>query len=45
MKAVLIKKTKEMPATESKMGYACFEMQETEINGLADNAKGCRRRY
>ena len=25
-----------MPATDSKMGYACFEMQETEINGLAD---------
>ena len=36
MKALLIKKTKEMPATDSKMGYACFEMQDTEINGLAD---------
>ena len=33
MKALLIKKTKEMPATDSKMGYACFEMQDTEING------------
>ena len=39
MKAVLIKKTQEMPATDSKMGYACFEMQETEINGLADMQK------
>ena len=36
MKALLIKKTKETPATDNKMGYACFEMQETEINGLAD---------
>ena len=36
MKALLIKKTQEMPETDSKMGYACFEMQETEIKGLAD---------
>ena len=28
-----------MPATDSKMGYTCFEMQETEINGLADMQK------
>ena len=39
MKALLIKKTKEMPVTESKMGYVCFEMQETEINKLADMQK------
>ena len=39
MKALLIKKTQEMPATDSKMGYTCFEMQETEINGLADMQK------
>ena len=39
MNALLIKKTKEMPATDCKMGYACFEMQETEINGLADMQK------
>ena len=39
MKALLIRKTQETPATDSKMSYACFEMRETEINCLADMQK------
>ena len=39
MKALLIKKMQDVPATDSKMGYARFDFETTEINGLTDMQK------
>ena len=36
MKALLIKKTKEIPATSVKKEYVKFDFQEVDINGLDD---------